>query len=142
MKIGDRVRTIEDSRATDWSIGARSNVRWGVDGKVVHVHHGHGLCYDVRHDDGSKAPYNPEELKLVQDLTEQAKLVISDPRFTSDVRRLLVEWDEGLEADTTRVWSTCRELGLHELEPGEDHSCRHTELGVEVVRILTNEGTP
>jgi hypothetical protein len=48
----------------DWAPDARRHVTWGVVGTVIKVSNGHGLCYEVYHDDGSEttAWYNPEEL--------------------------------------------------------------------------------
>lgn len=42
--------------------GVREKCRWGVNATVTEVHTGHGRCYDVRHEDGSRASYDHEEL--------------------------------------------------------------------------------
>lgn len=35
----------------------------GVEGIIIGYHTGHGLCYDVRHNDGSIGTYDPDELE-------------------------------------------------------------------------------
>lgn len=60
------------------------------------------------------------------DIATQASAVLADSRFTADVQRLLVDWDEGDDADTTGVWAAAKALGLLELQPGEDHAMQHT----------------
>lgn len=74
-------------------------------------------------------------------LLAQAEAVMKDPRFTADVQRLLIDWNEGTDWDTTSVWDACRELGLHEVEPGEEDTgaVRHTQLASEVIRLLAAE---
>lgn len=60
---GTLVVTTQDNGAKDWQPGARVNCRWGVRGVVVASHDAHGLFYDVRHADGSMAPYEPDEIR-------------------------------------------------------------------------------
>lgn len=67
LKVGARVLTgpSKDSHLPlDWAPDARRYVTWGVVGTVIKVSNGHGLCYEVYHDDGSAttAWYNPDEL--------------------------------------------------------------------------------
>lgn len=64
LSIGTRVITTQDAGSTDWCDSTRANVRWGVPGTVVAVFRGHGLCYEVKHDDGTSAPYEPAEVTL------------------------------------------------------------------------------
>jgi hypothetical protein len=65
MKI--RVETARpETMSTDWTAEAKKARRWGVRGEIVAVKTGHGLCYEVRHDDGSLAFYEPRELRLVE----------------------------------------------------------------------------
>jgi len=63
LPIGAHVLTLRDAGSTDWSKGKRNGVRWGVEGTVVAVHDSHGLVYDVKHDDGTTAPYEPAEIQ-------------------------------------------------------------------------------
>jgi hypothetical protein len=44
----------------------RSSRKWGVEGIVQSSHDSHGLCYDVRHLDGSIGCYDPDELKQIK----------------------------------------------------------------------------
>jgi hypothetical protein len=38
---------------------------WGVVGTIVDYSDSHGLCYKVKHDNGTESWYNPEELEEV-----------------------------------------------------------------------------
>ena len=60
---GTKVRTTADAGADDWAERVRPNRRWGVEGIVIDRMSGHGLCYHIRHRDGSKAWYEPAELE-------------------------------------------------------------------------------
>jgi len=44
--------------------------KWGVEGVVLDHHDSHGLCYDVRHDDGSFCCYDPDEIEKLPDVYE------------------------------------------------------------------------
>jgi hypothetical protein len=48
-----------------WTQEARESRRWGVRGEVIRYHDSHGLCYEVRHEDGTVGHYDPFELKVV-----------------------------------------------------------------------------
>ncbi len=39
--------------------------KWGVRGTIIAHHDSHGLCYVVRHEDGSEAGYDPSEIRVV-----------------------------------------------------------------------------
>ena len=61
---GTRVITLAvDNPATDWSNPASR--RFGVKGTVTKEYRGHGLCYAVKHDDGTEAGYEPRELHVI-----------------------------------------------------------------------------
>lgn len=62
---GTKVRTTEHAGANDWADPARPDARWGVEGTIVGHSNSHGLVYDVVHDCGGSAWYEPEELELV-----------------------------------------------------------------------------
>ena len=65
MKIDQRVLTVNpDTPTTGWSENAGDR-KFGVTGKVVSEHTGHGLCYGVQHDDGTKGFYEPQELEVI-----------------------------------------------------------------------------
>ena len=58
---------------TEWTPEARANRKWGVEGRVLTHHDSHGLCYEVRHSDGTVGTYDPSELEVVD--TELTKLL-------------------------------------------------------------------
>ena len=64
--IGTHVKTLKEVFTFGYNEGARDNCKWGVKGTIVEVHDSHGLCYIVLHTDGSRAPYEPEELKEIK----------------------------------------------------------------------------
>lgn len=39
--------------------------KWGVQGTILMHHDSHGLCYDVRHDDGTEGCYDPGEFEVL-----------------------------------------------------------------------------
>jgi hypothetical protein len=63
---GTRVKTTEENlEIDDWSESAIPKRKWGVKGEVITHHDSHGLCYDVRHDDGTEGSYDPSELEIL-----------------------------------------------------------------------------
>lgn len=63
---GTRVRTISiPNPADDWMEEARAARRFGVLGTIIHHHDSHGLCYDVRHDDGTEGCYDSREMAVL-----------------------------------------------------------------------------
>jgi len=66
VKTETRVRTLrEDTTVTDWSTPSRACVQWGAEGSIIDRSDAHGVCYGVRHDDGTAAWYALSELALV-----------------------------------------------------------------------------
>ena len=65
---GTPVRTTQEdpNSAASWTEEGKKRRKWGVDGKVITHHDSHGLCYDVRHSDGSQGCYDPTELQVLQ----------------------------------------------------------------------------
>lgn len=53
------------SKQDEWTAEALSARRWGVRGRVIRHHDGHGLCYEVQHEDKSIGYYDPSELHVV-----------------------------------------------------------------------------
>ena len=49
----------------EWTDSGWASRQWGIQGRVLTHHDSHGLCYDVRHEDGTKGCYDPSELKVV-----------------------------------------------------------------------------
>lgn len=45
----------------EWTDEGWAERKWGVHGKVIIHHDSHGLCYDVQHEDGTVACYDPSE---------------------------------------------------------------------------------
>jgi hypothetical protein len=64
--VGDSVRTTKPnlSMRDDWTEVAWSRKRWGVEGKITSKHNSHGVCFEVEHEDGTKAVYDASELEL------------------------------------------------------------------------------
>jgi len=63
--IGLEVRTVQPKvPTTGWTQEALHARRWNVTGIITARHDSHGLCYDVRHDDGTSGAYEPHELLL------------------------------------------------------------------------------
>lgn len=67
------VETLKPLHDDHFTPEARLERKWGVRGRIIAHHNSHGLCYDVLHDDGTEACYDPDELALCvneRDLTE------------------------------------------------------------------------
>jgi len=64
---GTPVRTTEPnmSKRGEWTDEGWASKKWGVQGTVITHHDSHGLCYDVRHEDGTQSCYDPSELDVV-----------------------------------------------------------------------------
>jgi hypothetical protein len=71
FKVGDVVKTIEDDGSKDWASGARTHVKWGIEGEIIRSCRGHGLCYEVEHENEDykmvKAFYNHGELSMMRE---------------------------------------------------------------------------
>ena len=63
LQFGTKVRTTEDAGSNDWTAAGRAQRRWGEKGVVMDRSDSHGLCFCVRHQDGTKAWYEPDELE-------------------------------------------------------------------------------
>jgi len=87
FEFGARVRTKKPEReAEDWTDEAKASRRWNVNGTVLRADTGHGLYYDVLHDDdGSCGAYEPRELERIDGETRLEM-----------VRHILAASDEGL----------------------------------------------
>lgn len=59
-----KVKTTSPKHDDDYTEEARKKRRWGVTGVIVGKHDSHGLCFDVLHDDGEIATYDPDELEI------------------------------------------------------------------------------
>lgn len=67
ISVGQKVRTTQANMMLrkDWTDEGWDSKKWGMQGIVVNYHDSHGLCYEVRHDDGSVGSYDPSELEVV-----------------------------------------------------------------------------
>jgi hypothetical protein len=63
---GTIITTTQENLAlkNEWVEGVKEKCRWGVRGEVVNYSSGHGLCYEVKHDDGTTAWYDPSEFHI------------------------------------------------------------------------------
>lgn len=63
---GTRVRTLESKTPRrEWDPEAWEARKWNMEGTIVMHHDSHGLCYDVRHDDGTEGCYDPSEFEVL-----------------------------------------------------------------------------
>lgn len=64
--IGCRVKTLQ-STTDDWSYEAKQARKWNTNGVVVDLSNSHGLCYKIRHDDGSDGWYDRSEFLILSE---------------------------------------------------------------------------
>lgn len=68
IENGTKVKTVKpEVESNDWVPEALASRKWGVTGEVVKHSDSHGLCYGVRHDDGSAGWYEPRELEILEE---------------------------------------------------------------------------
>ncbi len=60
--VGTRVRTAKALGVRDFNTDILLRRRPDAPGSIVGHSDSHGLCYEVRHDDGTRAYYDPDEL--------------------------------------------------------------------------------
>ena len=72
---GTRVKTYKPNtgKRKEWTDDGWAKRRWGVLGVIVGHHDSHGLFYDVQHEDGSVAGYDPSEFDVLRDSQEGRK---------------------------------------------------------------------
>ncbi len=63
---GTLVRTTQEDEANadSWTEEGKKRRKWGVEGEVIAHHDSHGLCYEVKHKDGTVGCYDPTELTI------------------------------------------------------------------------------
>ena len=63
-----RVRTtrLNEELRQEWTDKGWAGKKSGVLGTILRHHDSHGLCYDVKHDDGTEGCYDPAELEIVK----------------------------------------------------------------------------
>lgn len=59
------IRSLPKENTEEWTKEWETERKWGVQGVVVTHHDSHGLCYEVRHLDGSIGCYDPSELEVI-----------------------------------------------------------------------------
>ena len=64
---GTAVKTIQPNwdKREEWTDDGWTKRKWGVQGVILTHHDSHGLCYDVRHSDGTVGCYDPSEFTVV-----------------------------------------------------------------------------
>ena len=68
ISAGTLVKTTSPTTPnSEWTFEARANRKWGVQGRILTHHDSHGLCYEVKHPDGTVGAYDPSELEVVED---------------------------------------------------------------------------
>lgn len=60
--------------STDWAPGVLRRRQWDVDGVVTRHSDSHGLCYEVRHPDGTLGWYEARELRVLGQTTDLSEL--------------------------------------------------------------------
>jgi uncharacterized Zn ribbon protein len=60
------VTVLGDKISKDWLPEAHQFRKFGMKGTIIKEHNSHGLCFDVRHSDGSVGCYDPWELVVVK----------------------------------------------------------------------------
>lgn len=68
--VGKRVRTLKLIPNVEIERGyvleAREHAGSGKKGIIINYSNSHGICYKVKHADGTQAFYEPEELELIK----------------------------------------------------------------------------
>lgn len=64
---GTVVRTTKPNLAMrkQWTDEGWAGKKWGIQGTIIAHHDSHGLCYDVKHLDGTVGCYDPTEFEVV-----------------------------------------------------------------------------
>lgn len=64
---GTRVKTTVENvkMRREWTREALACRKWDTEGEVIAHHDSHGLCYDIKHDDGSTGSYDPSEFEII-----------------------------------------------------------------------------
>ena len=67
ISVGTQVTTTKPNMSLigEWTHESLVLRKWGIQGVVETYHDSHGLCYVVRHEDGTVGPYDPSELEIV-----------------------------------------------------------------------------
>jgi len=104
---GTLVKTTEDTGCDDWTREALASRKWGVRGMVITHHDSHGLCYEVKHEDGTVGYYDPSEIEVVKsinldELQEEMEKLLS---LLKDRQPGLFTWNEFLMERMKKIHS-------------------------------------
>ena len=99
IEINSRVRTTKPNGSSGWSEPRKA--KWGVLGFVFDKSDSHGVCYGVKHEDGSEAYYEIDELELLP----------IDDRSTTHANQVQFggthyKTEPGFEEHWDRIWRT------------------------------------
>jgi hypothetical protein len=112
LEIGTAVRTVALTKpASDWTEEAIASRKFGVLGTIVHHHDSHGLCYDVRHEDGTEGCYDSRELVVLA---------------------------EGREIQVGEILEVLHEWGYEDHDKGcpkDGSPCRHSRANIAVTEV-------
>ena len=66
LSNGTLVKTTKpnQSKRTEWTDKGWNARKWGIKGEITDMHNSHGLYYDVKHEDGTNAGYDPSEIEI------------------------------------------------------------------------------
>jgi hypothetical protein len=88
---GTRVRTTSKKTAdSEWTEEALVARKWGVAGTIIWHHDSHGLCYDVRHADGTEGCYEPTEFDVIQPAQWENVVIRGDVLVNGEVRPKII----------------------------------------------------
>lgn len=95
LNPGTTVKTVRTSTGDrpGWLPEALASRKWDVQGKVIKHSDGHGLCYEVAHEDGTVGWYDPDELEVLQEAIsakEILEVLALHPKILDEVRMGLV----------------------------------------------------
>ena len=52
-------------KRNEWTEECLASKKWNVQGIVLRHYDSHGLCYEVKHEDGTEGCYDPSELEVI-----------------------------------------------------------------------------
>lgn len=108
ISAGTLVKTTSPNTPdSEWASEARANRKWGVQGRILTHHDSHGLCYEVKHSDGTVGAYDPSELEVTDN-----ELVMLINRFLDRFPGYVGELADNLKVSkpAIRRWAEGRNL--------------------------------
>lgn len=124
------VRTTH-SQTDDWTSEGKLARKWNVKGQVIDLSNSHGLCYQVKHEDGTWAWYDPCELEFTDNGIDRARNKLVNAKFAGKTIRevdatAVNSWDFSFTDGTKislEVDAVIPSMGLYGIgisEPGWD----------------------